>query len=247
MSVCSTDRQVVLATAAGSGGLSASPRAPAQQFAIKIMNQAHLIQEKKAKYAHIERDALIRLSQPRSANSPTMTHRRGMSSSSGNTTRSGKTVVNARRDSGSTLTPSTLSPRDRATTGGQNESPTNFSQPLSPLAATGRLTREPQDLADERASGFSSKPPSPVKEETHSDTGNASEPVVKSTKEAADLSGTQRLRTPRKRRQSLAPSERSARSTSGGSQVFGHPGIIRLYSTFADKTSVCKWTAEGCC
>jgi 3-phosphoinositide dependent protein kinase-1 len=49
------------------------------------------------------------------------------------------------------------------------------------------------------------------------------------------------MRTPRKRRQSLAPSERSARSSksvTGGSQVFGHPGIIRLYCTFADKTSV---------
>lgn len=224
----------MLATAAGCGGLSASPRAPAQQFAMKIMNQAHLIQEKKAKYAHIERDALIRLSLPRSSNSPTMTHRRGMSNSSANTARSGKTVVHNRRDSGSTVTSATLSPRDR-----QLDSPTPFSQPLSPLATSGRLTREPQELLDDRPAGFASKPPSPVKEESsdgQSDSGNVYVKINKDT----DLSGTQRIRTPRKRRQSLAPSERSTRSASGGSQVYGHHGIIRLFSTFADKISVCE-------
>lgn len=199
------------------------------------MNQAHLIQEKKAKYAHIERDALIRLAQPRSANSPTMTHRRGMSNSSANTARSSKTVMHARRDSGGTVTSAALSPRER-----QLESPTPFAQPLSPLAGTNRLTKEPQELLDDRPAVYSSRPPSPVKEESsdgQSDGGDALEPPLKPSKEV-DLTGSQRMRTPRKRRQSLAPSERSTRSNSGGSQVFGHHGIIRLYSTFADKTSV---------
>lgn len=221
------------------------------------MNQAHLIQEKKAKYAHIERDALIRLSLPRSSMSPTLRagHRRGLSSSSSG----GASVVglnrnsgpHRRRDSGSNASSVTVMPspsgglRDRPLA--TADSPTTATIPLSPLLSTGRLgsrTAEPQEILEDSPR---SKPPSPVKEESsdgHSDFGASSESIqLHPRKDGSTDQDSMRMRTPRKRRQSLAPSERSARSTksdTGGSQVFGHPGIIRLYCTFADKTSVCE-------
>lgn len=46
--------------------------------------------------------------------------------------------------------------------------------------------------------------------------------------------------TPKKRRQSLAPSERSVKSTYGKVGQ-AHPGIIRLFSTFNDATSLCRF------
>ena len=58
-----------------------SPR-PSRQYAIKIINQAHLVQEKKTKYAMIERDALVRLNAPLSNAGMAKGHRRGMSGSS---------------------------------------------------------------------------------------------------------------------------------------------------------------------
>lgn len=220
------------------------------------MNQAHLIQEKKAKYAHIERDALIRLSLPRSSMSLTLRtgHRRGLSSSSSggaSVAPNRKNGPHARRDSGSAASSVTVMPspsgglRDRPLA--TADSPTTGTIPLSPLLSTGRLgsrTAEPQEILEDSPR---SKPPSPVKEESsdgHSDVGASSEPIqLHPRKEGSTDQDSMRMRTPRKRRQSLAPSERSARSTksvTGGSQVFGHPGIIRLYCTFADKTSVCK-------
>ncbi|BEI87169.1 hypothetical protein CcaverHIS002_0705150 [Cutaneotrichosporon cavernicola] len=244
---------VVLATAAANGALSASPRGHAQQFAIKIMNQAHLIQEKKAKYAHIERDALIRLSLPRSSMSPTARagHRRGLSNSSstggGPNRKSGPHHLRADSGGGSSAVTMIASPsgglRDRPLA--IADSPTTGTIPLSPLLTSGRLgtrTNEPLEILEDSPR---SKPPSPVKEESsdgQSDGGTASEPLqLHPRREGSTDQDSMRMRTPRKRRQSLAPSERSARSSksvTGGQQVFGHPGIIRLYCTFADKTSV---------
>lgn len=222
------------------------------------MNQAHLIQERKAKYAHIERDALIRLSLPRSSMSPTLRagHRRGLSNSSSGGAGVGPNRKNAphvRRDSGgmsSSATVTAPSPsgglRDRPLSSA--DSPTMGTTPLSPLISSGRLgsrTAEPQEILEDSPR---SKPPSPVKEESsdgQSDVGASSEPIqLHPRKDGSADQDSMRMRTPRKRRQSLAPSERSARSAksvSGGSQLFGHPGIIRLYCTFADKTSVCKF------
>jgi 3-phosphoinositide dependent protein kinase-1 len=68
-----------------------SPRPP-RQYAIKIINQAHLVAEKKTKYAMIERDALVRLNAPlnntamASPSNPSAArgHRRGLSGSSNN-------------------------------------------------------------------------------------------------------------------------------------------------------------------
>ncbi|OCF43220.1 AGC/PDK1 protein kinase [Kwoniella heveanensis CBS 569] len=76
---------VFAATAAASSSNNQSPSSPKppRKYAIKIINQHHLVQEKKVKYAMIERDALVRLSTPRTTNSPTTrSHRRGLSSSS---------------------------------------------------------------------------------------------------------------------------------------------------------------------
>ncbi|WVQ85480.1 hypothetical protein IAT38_007645 [Cryptococcus sp. DSM 104549] len=77
----STVYAATLATASSSTSPT-SPRPP-RRYAIKIINQHHLVQEKKVKYAMIERDALVRLSTPKpSAPSSTRGHRRGLSSSS---------------------------------------------------------------------------------------------------------------------------------------------------------------------
>lgn len=244
---------VVRATAAPN---SPSSRGQPQQFAIKIMNQAHLIQEKKAKYAHIERDALIRLSLPRSSASPTARagHRRVLSSSStggapsvGTNRRSGPHHLRADSGGASSVVTMIASPsgglRDRPLV--ITDSPTLGATPLSPHLSSGRLgtrTTESQEILEDTPH---SKPPSPVKEEFsdgQSDCGTISEPLqIHPRREGSTDQDSLRMRTPRKRRQSLAPSERSARSSksmTGGQQVFGHPGIIRLFCTFADKTSV---------
>ncbi|KIR43325.1 serine/threonine protein kinase [Cryptococcus deuterogattii 99/473] len=60
------------------GTHSPSSPQPARKYALKVIDQAHLIQEKKVKYAMVERDALIRLSDPRHSKG----HKRGTSSSS---------------------------------------------------------------------------------------------------------------------------------------------------------------------
>jgi len=242
---------------------TSNPRIP-HDVAIKVMNQYHLIQEKKAKYAHIERDALIRLAQPRAALSPTLrTHRRGVSSSSSNGgsaavvgRKSANGSLAVRRDSTSNNSPNGVvmaSPtgglRDRSLADGP--SPRSMPIPLSPLVSTSmRLAKsgdsQSQEVLDERprTPGFSSRPPSPVQEEPCPELGSSSESEQHLHPQARRNSATAadgRPRTPRKRRQSAAHSERSATSSGGtASQVIGHPGVIHLYCTFADKTSVCE-------
>lgn len=223
--------------------LANNPRPANSQFAIKIMNQAHLIQEKKAKYAHIERDALIRLAQP-NRNLAVRGHHRGLSSSSGHSGVLRKTTAGA---SGPTVGTSLAPIGGGEVTSSALVSPT----PLSPRMSTSRRLRgDGQEVLDERPppSGWSSRPPSPVQEEEDG-SSDMSESLSSSggRETAPEISGgsaAERARTPRKRRQSLAPSERSARSgkSTAGSAVLqhGHPGIVRLYSTFADRTSVCE-------
>lgn len=229
--------------------LANNPRPANAQFAIKIMNQAHLIQEKKAKYAHIERDALIRLAQP-SRTLGVRGHQRGLSSSSGH---SG--VLRKGGASGGAPSVGTSLP----TIGVSEVSSSSLVSPtpMSPRLSTSRRLRgDGQKVLDERPppSVFSSRPPSPVQEEEDgsSDTGNLSESLSSSggrdtAPEISAGSAGERARTPRKRRQSLAPSERSTRSARSGKSTAGsvvvqqgHPGIVRLYSTFADRTSVCE-------
>lgn len=254
------------------------PRMP-HDVAIKIMNQMHLIQEKKAKYAHIERDALIRLAQPRSTGSPTLRvgHRRGLSSSSsggtggataGNSRKTTNGGIAARRDSGTSAvspvlvqSPSTGFRERQLSAASEGYSPRTATTPLSPLMSTAnrRLkASDSQEILEERSAtpgGYSSRPPSPVLEESHdglSRDGQSRDGHSRSSGSDQDqLQPTvspshvesQRPRTPRKRRQSLAQSERSAKSAAGGGgsagvPTFGHPGVIHLYCTFADKTSV---------
>lgn len=238
------------------------------------MNQAHLVQENKIKYAHIERDALIRLSMPRHATSPRTAHRRGMSNSSSG----GQTAVvthkksapsissigsgqTQKRRNSSTATGPQYTTKDRHGHGSDG-SPISPTTSLSPLATTSILVKngDQQEVLEERspemkASGRSSNPPSPVKEEpgkegelpTFTNKVHTTEPGQIQTPpmsrrdsgQDAPAPHTERNRTPRKRRQSGAPSDRSVKS-SAGTPMGGHPGIIRLYCTFADKTSVCE-------
>jgi len=214
--------QVVQASAVSSSTSPTSP-GPPRQYAIKIINQAHLVQEKKVKYAMIERDALVRLNDIRKVSSPTTRgHTRGMSSSS---------------------------------SGGASSSTTlGSSVPLSPTLKTDLAGRRPSRSADppemvpersEEAGGDTfpeaslSKAPSPVKEDFFGERLDPSTPTLADSvgsigerprgKEAGQSSK-------KPRRHSLAPSERSNKSTKAS--PVAHPGIIRLYSTFNDATSL---------
>ncbi|KAL7423728.1 serine/threonine protein kinase [Cryptotrichosporon argae] len=256
---------VVRATLAPNNAIAASPRGT-RRFAIKIMNQAHLVAERKIKYAHIERDALIRLSAPREKSSPTVrTHRRGMSSSSSagyanpgaakrksNTSLASTGTAGQRRNSATNSQASTPVAPGRERLSVQTVVGETGASPVSPIIGMGHGRRpsrgaEPPDSVDERAelAQVRSRPPSPVQEESESALSTSlprsparindprRSPVAMSPVE-------ERCKTPGKRRQSLAPSERSVKSSTGGGSAagVGHPGIIRLYCTFADKTSV---------
>lgn len=267
------------------------------------MNQQHLIAEKKAKYAVIERDALIRLSQPRASSaspSKTTRHIRGASGSS------------SRRKSNASVAGSTKenNAKDRLSIAISDSS--SGSGPLSPTLLTGRRpsrSAEPPAMVLERTEEMSvtdrskspgatimkSRPPSPVKEESSSQghgeeeegesghqptfevsapntpaqpsterfdgTPSASETVQtqsqtygqssdkvspSSTTSPPDAMAIKSSATPKKRRTSLAPSERSVKTISARSGTGmgpAHPGVIRLYSTFNDKMSLCKSAA----
>jgi 3-phosphoinositide dependent protein kinase-1 len=111
-----------------------------------------------------------------------------------------------------------------------------------------------EELVDRpRSPMMRSRPPSPVKEESSSH-GHEDEPMpvtpARTSYERSEIRGSsvtppdstsKPSATPKKRRTSLAPSERSVKTISAGKGVgSAHPGVIRLYSTFNDKMSLCK-------
>lgn len=242
------------------------------------MNQQHLIAEKKAKYAVIERDALIRLAQPRGNSvspSTTTRHKRGASGSS------------ARRRSNASMSgpASAEKPAGRERLSiAISDSSSGTSGPLSPTLLSGRRpsrSAEPPAMVPENAEEEKesvprspkittrSRPPSPVKEESSSqghgdDDGHAADqehgqakPARPSSSRAssyrhervspvnsaspAEAMAIKATPTPKKRRTSLAPSERSVKTISGTkSNSQAHPGIVRLYSTFNDHMSLCE-------
>lgn len=303
----------VFAATAASSSSTASPSSPRppRKYAIKVINQQHLVQEKKVKYAMIERDALVLLSKPRQS-SPTTArgHRRGLSSSSsggyaqpqtqsqaqGSRRRSNASLGSAatasanapsRKDSSATVTPTNTAAKDRLSivTTDSNGS----SSPLLSATANGQHSPVLTSLAGRRASRCAEppemvqvpeqetllfddvvsekavqKPPSPVHEETsygyrtlsppgsRSKNVEALEDIPQSSSRMASPElhytpnlpnhhnlehRTPRAATPKKRRTSLAPSERSLKSSSGKTNQ-GHPGVIRLHSTFVDSTSL---------
>ncbi|WVW80424.1 hypothetical protein I302_102405 [Kwoniella bestiolae CBS 10118] len=288
---------VYAATAASSSSSNHSPTSAKlpRKYAIKIINQHHLVQEKKVKYAMIERDALVRLSTPRQSTSPTTArgHRRGLSgSSSGGYGPSpaaaskrksiasiGSSAGTARKDSGATVVPSNN--RDRlsivTTDSGLSTSPLSSTAPLSPVMKTlagrrpSRTMEQHPDVVPEQSEVLTndvsdtgrSRPPSPVKEEPSNlystpnqrtatkvddhplpppSTGYSTpdvqgSPSIGYEQHSARSTREHRGQTPKKRRQSLAPSERSVKS-SGGRAGQAHPGVIRLHSTFNDSTSL---------
>ncbi|RSH92758.1 pkb-activating kinase-like protein [Saitozyma podzolica] len=272
---------VVQAIRTSSSTASPTSPKPPKQYAIKIINQAHLVQEKKTKYAMIERDALVRLGAPRSPTTGTSGgrgHRRGLSSSSsgGYTIAAGAprnrkstasisssagVVGSGRRDS------SSLAPGDRtadrlsiAVSDSGSSVALGSSVPLSPVLAGRRPSRsaEPPEVVPERSEDgdhatiplVRSRPPSPVTEEPshpddltpprpirlHEDALTpSSSPLLNSYEDrTGDRSRDRRQDTPRARRTSQAPSERSVKSAKGSP----HPGVIRLHSTFNDATSL---------
>lgn len=316
------------------GTHSPSSPQPARKYALKVIDQAHLIQEKKVKYAMVERDALIRLSDPRHSKG----HKRGTSSSSSTghtqTGSAGKRKSTASIGgqssvasvSGGVVSNSKKETRDRLsilTTSGAPSSPiltaSSDSAQFSPTAVSGgggnvkgrrpsrsaepptpvqeqtemlirdgeedRQETPPREWDRDRGGWDNitrSRPPSPVREESMESgekgkdeeepggTGSASAelgaaihltlppPQIPSTPEprggspllSADAHRTSREiprdrshhPTPKGRRQSLAPSERSVKSAStyGKMSAVAHPGVVRLYSTFNDSSSLCK-------
>ena len=219
------------------------------------MNQQHLIAEKKAKYAVIERDALIRLSQPRSNSVSPVTANRHIRGASGSSSRrkSNASVAGSTKETG----------KERLSIAISDSS--SGSGPLSPTLMSGRRpsrSAEPPAVVHERAEELvdqpmspmmRSRPPSPVKEEPsshgHEEWSMPATPS-RSSYERPDVRGSsvtppdstnaKASATPKKRRTSLAPSERSVKTISAGKGMGpAHPGVIRLYSTFNDKMSLC--------
>ncbi|KAK6907621.1 AGC/PDK1 protein kinase [Kwoniella mangroviensis CBS 8886] len=288
----------VFAATAASSSSNQSPTSAKlpRKYAIKIINQHHLVQEKKVKYAMIERDALVRLSTPRQSTSSTAArgHRRGLSSSSSGgygpspgTASKRKSIASigssagtARKDSGATVTPGNN--RDRlsivTTDSGLSSSPLSSNAPLSPVMKTlagrrpSRNLEQYPDMVPEQTEVLSSediptssrsRPPSPVKEEpsnlystptqsTRSKVDDHPLPPPSTGYSTPEIQGSPNIgyesnhsrstrdnrgQTPKKRRQSLAPSERSVKSSSGRTGQ-AHPGVIRLHSTFNDSTSL---------
>lgn len=220
-----------------------------REYAVKIMNQQHLIAEKKAKYAVIERDALIRLAQPRSNSASPVTtsrHIRGASSSSARR-KSNVSVAGSAKETGNGKERLSIAISDSSSGSG----------PLSPTLLSGRRpsrSAEPPAVVHERSEELTdrprspmmrSRPPSPVKEESSSQGHGDEEPITPartSYERNATISPPEinKSATPKKRRTSLAPSERSVKTISGRSGIgSAHPGVIRLYSTFNDKMSLC--------
>ncbi|WVF70948.1 hypothetical protein IAT40_005743 [Kwoniella sp. CBS 6097] len=175
---------VFAATAAASSSSNQSPTSAKlpRKYAIKIINQHHLVQEKKVKYAMIERDALVRLSTPRTTNSPTTrSHRRGLSSSSSggypgaptpqtaskrksvasiggsSSTGMGASTSSLRKDSGATIVPNSKDRLSIVTTDSNgSSSPILGGTPLSPVT---------KNFAGRRPSR-SAEPPESVPEQT---------------------------------------------------------------------------------
>ncbi|WWC60568.1 uncharacterized protein I303_103142 [Kwoniella dejecticola CBS 10117] len=282
---------VFAATAASSSSSNHSPSSAKlpRKYAIKIINQHHLVQEKKVKYAMIERDALVRLSTPRATTSPTAArgHRRGLSSSSSGGTPStasrrksaasiGSAAGTARKDSSATVIAGHNKDRLSIVTTDSTLSSSPLSNaPLSPVMKgfhgrrPSRTLEQHPDMVPEQTEVLysedgRSRPPSPVKEEptSMSESDARTPPQCNSSKvddtpqppntgySTPDIQGSPVIgydqprlskeakgQTPRKRRQSQAPSERSVKS-SGGKMGQAHPGVIRLHSTFNDSTSL---------
>ena len=163
---------VMLATSIASPTSSRPPR----QYAIKIIDQAHLIAERKVKYALIERDALIRLAAPLNAPSSGAPrgHKRGVSGSS---SMSGGSASNPhpgpahRRKSAASLnqshTPASQSKRDPSATPsiserlGTPETPTQHVTIAQPIPVSPRMSKS--TLAGRRPSR-SAEPPEVVRE-----------------------------------------------------------------------------------
>lgn len=262
--------QVVQAVSARNAPSSTSSPRPPREYAIKIINQAHLIAEKKAKYAVIERDALIRLATPSTPHRAG--HRRGLSSSSS----TGMTSSTSKQNTSTSLNGiSTASSRRDIPTGGAAKdrlsvatdgSSSSGSTPLSPILHSKSLagrrpsrSAEPPEMVPERSeesvldtvpsagpSAMRSRPPSPVREESHTGTtppteavpeylveqrtgvsikGTSNSPTSSTAPPTPDLSNvsggggvtaTERKQQQRKRRESVAQSERSMRSTKSG-------------------------------
>lgn len=215
-----------------------SPKPP-RQYALKIINQGLLIQEKKVKYALIERDCLIKLNMPNPSAKNGKVHRRGMSSSSAANVAINTGPTKQRSNASITSNNGISGPKERLNIQIVDSPDLSLGAPLSPTIASTLAGRRPSRSAEPPAmvaegeevqmtEEMRSKPPSAVLEESS----------VKGSPPNRDRDRDKSQAPDRRRRQSLAPSERSLKS--GRSSMVAHPGVIRLFSTFNDSTSLCE-------
>ena len=188
----------------------------------------------------IERDALIRLSKPAHAHDNGPQH---------DLSTHGQHVVSAKRLPGGRRDSTASAPGDdraRPSDGRAREGYSSLALPPRQLT----LPTEPsntfreQDEASHNAEDSSSRGSNQLKPSGSPSQGykadSPSPPMQKRLNPSAqsfgnNLSPVEASPGSRRRRGSLAPSERSAKSSK---VYYGHPGIIRLYSTFNDATSL---------
>lgn len=198
-------------------------------FAIKIIDQAHLIAERKVKYAHIERDALVRLSARQQS------HARGSSYGSARPKANRKSTASlgslaaqvhgggdhARRGSSSTI-----GNRMSVVTNGSDSSSATMSIPSIAVNGSGGVKHRRQLSQVDAKSPIAENGPEEKMESL----------TVNSDQEEAGG------RKPRERTSLPAPGSSSYNSLQPSSKGrASHPGIVRLHQTFADKTSLCMF------
>lgn len=258
--------QVVHAIRSPNAPSTSSPipsRNPPRQFAVKIINQAHLIQERKTKYAMIERDALVRLNAPRAAGSSSAGgvggtsargHRRGLSGPPPvNTATQGQITNRAIGPSGSSSGGGTgrrgstgiLSSADTPATNIPQSSPAlSSSGSTSTSASTFNLGTKHGDRRPSR----SADPPEvvPERSEEGHDSVNNEDSLSRSYPTGGIVQARERQKSGPAGNRSAPPSRDGLKEGSGerkrksGAGKGSHPGIIKLYSTFNDVTSLCE-------
>jgi len=171
------------------------------------------------------------------------------------------TIMNGRQGPGLSISVTQASVLDSRMSASEITGTSPMSPTLKASLAGRRPSRsaEPPEAVPERSEesgpdhveGLRSRPPSPVLEEPHSTNiregqrasteSSKSIPIPASPVDSRDKSRpSTSTSTPKRRRASLAPSERSIKSTSSskGKGGMAHPGVIRMHACFIDAVNL---------